>query len=71
MAGSGAGWLPMIKAALLTIRTDRTCFGTDYPWDLHNAEDIRSFIAVIKQLDIPESDKRLILGENTKNLFKI
>ena len=71
MAGSGAGWLPMIKSALLTIRTDRTCFGTDYPFDIHNAEDIRAFINTIKQLDIPETDKKLMLGENIKNLFQI
>ena len=71
MAGAGAGWLPMIKAALLNIRTDHTCFGTDYPFDIHNAEDVRAFVNTIKQLDIPETDKRLMLGENIKNLFKI
>jgi len=71
MAGSGAGWIPMMKAALAVIRTDRLCFGTDYPFDIHNAQDMSLFINNIKQLDIPESDKRLILGENTKNLFKI
>ncbi len=71
MAGSGAGWLPMIQAALATIRHDRMCFGSDYPFDIHNAADMRAFIDVIKKLNIPESDKRLILGENIKNLFKI
>ena len=71
MAGSGAGWIPMIKAALLIMRPDRICFGTDYPFDIHNAQDIRLFIDNIKKLDIPEIDKRLMLGENIKNLFKI
>ena len=71
MAGFGAGWVPMIKAALLTMRTDRICFGTDYPYDMHTAEDIRSFIDSIKELDIPENDKRSILGENIKSLFRI
>lgn len=71
MAGSGAGWIPAIKAALLMIRTDRMCFGTDYYPDIHTAEDIRSFIDNIKQLDIPEADKRSMLGENIKNLFKV
>ncbi len=71
MAGSGAGSMAMIKAALLTIRTDRICFGTDYPFDVHNAEDVRSFIDNIKQLDIPETDIRLMLGENIKNLFRV
>ncbi len=71
MAGSGAGWIPMIEAALLTLRTDRMCFGTDYPHDVHNAEDIRSFIDNVKQLDIPEADIRLMLGENIKRLFML
>ena len=71
MAGSGAGWIPMMKAALLTMRPDRICFGTDYPFDIHNAQDIRLFIDNIKKLDIAEADKRLILGENIKTLFNI
>ncbi len=71
MAGAGAGWTPMIKAALLTIRADRTCFGTDYPFDIHDAGGVKSFMDTVKQLDIPDLDKRLMLGENIKNLFKI
>lgn len=71
MAGAGGGWLPMIEAALPGIRTDRLCFGTDYPFDMHKAEDVRSFIDNIRQLDISESDKRLILGDNIKRLFKM
>ena len=61
----------MMEATLLTLRADRLCFGTDYPFDIHDAQGVREFIDNIKRLDIPESDKRLILGENTKNLFKI
>ena len=71
MAGSGAGWIPMMEAALLTIRTDRICFGTDYPFDIHDARGVRAFIDNIKKLDIPDADKRLMLGENIKKLFKI
>ncbi|MDP2917227.1 MAG: amidohydrolase family protein [Dehalococcoidia bacterium] len=71
MAGAGGGWIPAIKAAINTIRTDRICFGTDYPYDIHTPEDIRTFITNIKTLDIPEHDKRLILGENIKRLFNI
>lgn len=71
MAGSGMGWIPMIKASLLTIRADRLCFGTDYPFEVREAGDIKFFIDTIKQLDITENDKRSILGENIKNLFNI
>lgn len=71
MAGAGAGWVPAIKVALLMTRTDRICFGTDYPYDMHTAEDIKAFIDTIKKLDIPENDRRLMLGENIRRLFKI
>ena len=71
MAGAGAGWLPAIKAGLLMIRADRLCFGTDYPYDMHTAEDIKTFINTIKKLDISDNDKRLMLGENVRALFKI
>ena len=71
MAGQGAGWLPMMKIALSTFRTDRICFGTDYPFDVHNAQDFEAFIDNIKSLNITEKEKRLILGENAKRLFNI
>lgn len=71
MAGSGAGWKPAILAALQIIRADRTCFGTDYPYDMHTAQDIKAFVNLIKRLDIPDRDKKLMLGGNIKRLFKV
>jgi len=71
MAGAGAGWTPMINAALAVLRTDHICFGTDYPFDVRVPEDIRYFIDAIKNLNIPEQDKRLMLGENIQKLFKL
>ena len=71
MAGQGAGWIPAIKSALHTMRTDRLCFGTDYPYDMHTARDIATFVDNIKQLDIPDTDKKAMLGENIKNFFRI
>lgn len=70
MAGF-AGWMPIVDSALKTIRTDRLCFGTDYPLDFHDQEDIRTYIENIKQLDIPEQDKRNILGENARRFFSL
>ena len=69
-AGFG-GWMPITESATKVIRVDRLCFGTDYPFEIHEARDIKAFIDAIKQLDLSESDKRLILGENIKDLFKI
>ncbi len=71
MAGAGGGDIPVMKAALATLRTDRLCFGTDYPFDVRVGKDIKYFIDNIKKLDIPDSEKRLLLGENIKTLFKL
>jgi len=71
LAGGGVGYVPMIEGAISNIRADRLCFGTDYPYDVKLAEDIRYFIDIVKQLNIPETDKRLMLGENIKNMFNL
>jgi predicted TIM-barrel fold metal-dependent hydrolase len=71
MAGAGAGLISAMEVALLMIRPDRICFGTDYPYDMHTSEDIKTFVDNVKNLNIPENDKRLMLGENIKMLFKI
>jgi predicted TIM-barrel fold metal-dependent hydrolase len=70
MAGF-AGWMPIVDSALKTIRSDRLCFGTDYPLDFHGQEDIKSYIDNIKQLNIAEKDKRNILGENARRFFNL
>ena len=71
MAGAGAGWEPAIDVALLMIRPERICFGTDYPYDMHTSGDIKTFIDNVKNLKIPESDRRLMLGGNIRRLFNI
>jgi len=69
-AGFG-GWMPITEAATKTIRTDRLCFGTDYPFEIHDTEDVKSFIENIKNMAIPEADKKNILGDNIKRLFDV
>ncbi|MFC1901976.1 amidohydrolase family protein [Chloroflexota bacterium] len=69
-AGFG-GWMPITEAAIKVIRTDRLCFGTDWPVEIHEAQDIKVFVNKIKQLDIAAEDKRNILGRNVKNLLKL
>lgn len=71
MAGAGAGDIPMMKAAMATLRTDRMCFGTDYPFDVRVGRDIKYFIDSVKKLEIPDKQKRLMLGENIKSLFNL
>lgn len=65
------GWMPITRASLSVIRADRLCFGTDYGFEMLEAKDIKGFIEDIKQLDLSETDKRNILGENIRRLFSI
>lgn len=69
MAGTG-GWMPAVKQALLSIKPDRICFGSDYPFEMGRPDDLKTYIEGIKGLDIPEQDIAKMLGENVKNLFK-
>jgi predicted TIM-barrel fold metal-dependent hydrolase len=41
-------------------------FGTDFPWG-----DTPRIIENINALGIPEEEKKMILGENAKRLFKL
>jgi len=65
------GWMPITQAALLAVRADRLCLGTDYGFEMLESQDIKGFIDDIKKLKISETDKRNILGENIRRLFKV
>ena len=65
------GWMPITQATLLTVKPQRMVFGTDYGIEMIEAEDIKAFIEDIKALPIPEADRRAILGDTARELFKI
>lgn len=69
-AGSG-GWMPITEAIVKIVRTDRICFGTDYPFEIHHGKDIKLFIQGIKKLPISDTEKRNILGENLKRFLRL
>lgn len=51
---------------------DRMMYGSDYPFGAEAGEDfIRENLAGVKALAIPEAEKKKILGENAKKMFKI
>ena len=51
---------------------DRMMYGTDYPFGAEAGEDfIRECLAGVTDMNIPEADKKKILGENAKKLLKI
>ena len=65
------GWMPITQATLLTVKPQRMVFGTDYGIEMIEAQDIKAFIDDIKALQIPEADRRAILGDTARELFKI
>lgn len=70
LAGAG-GWMPAVKQALISIKPERLCFATDYPFEMRRPSDLKAYLAGIKRLDIPEEDKANILGGNMKRLFRV
>jgi predicted TIM-barrel fold metal-dependent hydrolase len=65
------GWMPITQATLLTVKPQRMVFGTDYGLEMIEAQDIKAFIDNIKAMNIPEPDRRAILGDTARELFKI
>jgi aminocarboxymuconate-semialdehyde decarboxylase len=52
--------------------TERMLFGTDYPFSPEKGEVyLRENLAIIKDWNLPEEDKKKILGENAKKLLKL
>ena len=51
---------------------DRMMYGTDYPFGPESGEDfIRENLVGLKAMDIPDEDKKKILGESARKLLKI
>jgi len=70
MAGTG-GWMPEVNHALSVIQPERLAFASDYPHEMIRPADYKTYLEGIKSLDIPESVKKNILGENIRTLFKV
>jgi aminocarboxymuconate-semialdehyde decarboxylase len=52
--------------------TARMVFGTDYPFSPENGEVyLRENLAIMRDWDLPEEDKKKIYGENAKKLLKL
>jgi predicted TIM-barrel fold metal-dependent hydrolase len=69
-AGS-AGWEPITKLAMMTVKHDHLMWGTDYPYEIHAGRDMKYYIDSVMNLDIPEEDKKGFLGGNAARLLKI
>jgi aminocarboxymuconate-semialdehyde decarboxylase len=59
---------PALMCAYAFAKADKLVMGSDYP---HVIGDIKRAVTSINDLPIPETDKRMILGENLKKLLKV
>ena len=69
--GGSAGWEPITKMAMMTVKHDHLMWGTDYPYEIHAGRDLKFYIDSVMNLDIPEEDKKGFLGDNAARLLKI
>jgi len=58
----------VLMSALAFCGVEKMMLGTDHP---HQIGDIKHAVKRIKELDIPEEDKELILGGNAQKLLKL
>ncbi len=65
------GWMPITRATLMVVKPQRVVFGTDYGLEMIEGQNIKAFIDDIKVVNIPEADRKAILGETARELFKI
>lgn len=66
------GSAPSTKLGYEVFGADPLLFATDAPWGPGSGEfRLRDYPKVIESLDIPEADKRKILGENARRLLKL
>ncbi len=68
--GGHFGEMTAVKAALLNIPPSRLLFGTDYPQEIRDQEQVKAFIAGLKTLDLPQTDIDAILGGNARKLLE-
>jgi aminocarboxymuconate-semialdehyde decarboxylase len=66
------GSAPAIKCAYEVFGADPLIFATDAPWGPGSGEfRLRDYPKVINSLEIPETDKKKILGENALKLLSL
>ncbi|MDR2296246.1 MAG: amidohydrolase [Clostridiales Family XIII bacterium] len=69
-AGS-AGWPLITETAFKGARSDRLCFGTDYPYETHEGRDFKYYLDTIKELPITDEQRTAFLGGNLAKLLKL
>ena len=69
-AGSG-GWAPITEMAFKVARGDRLCFGTDYPYEIHEGRDIKYYLNTLDEIGLTKQQKEDFLWNNLAALLKL
>ncbi len=66
--GGHFGEMTAVRAALLNIPPDNLLFGTDYPQEIRDQEQVKQFIDNLRGLDLPPQQIDAILGETAARI---
>jgi len=69
--GGHFGDMTAVKAALLNMPASRILFGTDYPQEIRDQEQVKRFIANLKAMELPEADVEAMLGATAARIAGI
>jgi predicted TIM-barrel fold metal-dependent hydrolase len=70
-AGSG-GWEGITETAFRSARADRLMWGTDYPYETHEARDFKYYIDSVNRIEwLTKEEKEGFLGDNLARLLGI
>jgi predicted TIM-barrel fold metal-dependent hydrolase len=69
--GGFFGSINAVKCALVEMEPKNIVFGTDYPQEIRDENQIERFIKDIKKLPLSQKEIQGILGQNAKRLLKI
>ena len=69
-AGSG-GWPVITEMAFKAARPDRLCFGTDFPYEMHEGRDFTYYLDSLDGIGLTQEQKDGFLGGNLAKLLNL
>jgi len=69
-AGSG-GWPVITEMAFKAARSDRLCFGSDYPYETHEGRDFKRYLDSLDEIGLTKAQQEDFLGNNLAKLLNL
>jgi len=57
--------------AFKAARPDRLCFGSDYPYEVHEGRDFKYYLDTLDEIGLTTKQKDDFLGNNLARLLKL